>query len=329
MNSHVIVIGAGLAGLAAARGLKAAGRAVTVLEKSRGLGGRAATRRWDGLPVDHGAQFFTVRSDAFRAQAEDWLARGVCHEWTRALPQYREGKLHAATETGHPRYVCRAGMSALGRDLAAGFDEAILRQAKAVSIACEDGTWAVGCEDGRILHARALVVTAPAPQAAALLRSAAPEVAGWLDGIRMAPCLAVAARYARRGFPWTGIQSDDDAVSWIAHDTSKRPESHGGKSVIVVHASAGFSESRYEAPESEVTAGLLESASRITGEDLRAPEAAFLQRWRYALPVQSAPADPCVFFATPAPLVLAGDGIAGGKIEGAWLSGIAAAEAIS
>ncbi|MFM8721078.1 MAG: FAD-dependent oxidoreductase, partial [Chthoniobacterales bacterium] len=72
MIHDTIVIGAGLAGLAAAGRLRKAGQDVLVLEKSRGLGGRAATRRWDGLPVDHGAQFFTARSEDFRDQVARW-----------------------------------------------------------------------------------------------------------------------------------------------------------------------------------------------------------------------------------------------------------------
>ena len=91
--SDVIVIGAGLSGLTAARDLRAAGADVVVLEKSRGVGGRAATRRWDGWPVDHGAQFFTARSEDFRAQVEAWLEQGTCFAWARGFHQWQDGQL--------------------------------------------------------------------------------------------------------------------------------------------------------------------------------------------------------------------------------------------
>ncbi|MEY4299451.1 MAG: hypothetical protein RIR25_687, partial [Verrucomicrobiota bacterium] len=87
MIHDTIVLGAGIAGLAAAGVLRGAGREVLMLEKSRGLGGRAATRRWDNLPVDHGAQFFTARSGEFRAQVDTWLAQDICHEWCRGFHQ--------------------------------------------------------------------------------------------------------------------------------------------------------------------------------------------------------------------------------------------------
>ena len=75
MIHDVLILGAGLSGLKAARDLHAADRSVLVLDKGRGVSGRASTRRWDDVPVDHGAQFFTARSEAFRAQVADWIAR--------------------------------------------------------------------------------------------------------------------------------------------------------------------------------------------------------------------------------------------------------------
>ncbi|GEM47570.1 protoporphyrinogen/coproporphyrinogen oxidase [Deinococcus cellulosilyticus] len=53
---HVIVIGAGLAGLTAARILKRAGKQVTVLEKSDHVGGRVCTSHHQGFTIDHGFQ---------------------------------------------------------------------------------------------------------------------------------------------------------------------------------------------------------------------------------------------------------------------------------
>jgi predicted NAD/FAD-dependent oxidoreductase len=52
-----------------------------------------------------------------------------------------------------------------------------------------------------------------------------------------------------------------------------------------------------------------------------------LQRWRYALGTKAG-GELARVISGPEPLVLAGDAIAGGKIEGAWLSGRAAAQAL-
>ena len=55
-SSEVVVVGAGLAGLAAATTLHQAGRRVLVLEASDGVGGRVRTDRVDGFLLDRGFQ---------------------------------------------------------------------------------------------------------------------------------------------------------------------------------------------------------------------------------------------------------------------------------
>ena len=69
----IAIIGAGLAGLTAASHLISAGFRVDLVEKSRGAGGRMATRRETWASLDLGAQYFTARSPAFRAQVASWL----------------------------------------------------------------------------------------------------------------------------------------------------------------------------------------------------------------------------------------------------------------
>lgn len=56
MDTDVVVIGAGLAGLACARAVQAAGRSCVVLEASDGVGGRVRTDVVDGHRLDRGFQ---------------------------------------------------------------------------------------------------------------------------------------------------------------------------------------------------------------------------------------------------------------------------------
>ncbi|MFM8656222.1 MAG: NAD(P)/FAD-dependent oxidoreductase [Chthoniobacterales bacterium] len=326
MIHDTIVIGAGLAGLAAAGRLQKAGQDVLVLEKSRGLGGRAATRRWDGLPVDHGAQFFTARSEDFRDQVARWQESGVCHPWAHGFHQHRNGRIEPPGDDGYPRFACRKGMSNLGRALAETESVAIERQTKVVSIQAAQDGWLLTDENGRTFHSRRLIVTAPPPQGVQLLQQAAPRAAELLQTFRANPCLAIAAKYLRRELPWHGIQSDSAEISWIGHDTSKRPDEHHGQTVVVVHASADFSRTRYDEAEEEITRMLLSHASAIAGQDLGAPAGTFLQRWRFATIEEAASAESAMAVEAPAPLILAGESFAGGKIEGAWLSGRHAAD---
>jgi hypothetical protein len=327
-TADVLIIGAGIAGLEAAKELHAHGCSVLVLEKSRGLGGRSATRRWEGLPVDHGSQFFTARSAAFREQVDHWLKRGVCHEWTRGLHQYSKGSLRSPESETYPRFACHRGMSSLGRDLAGVDCDYILSRTKVIAISLEDRQWTLATEDGRTFKSKSLLVTSPPPQAASLLSQAAPEAAEKLARITMAPCLAVAARYSRRIIPWHGIQCQGHPVlSWIGHDSSKRQDLHPQSTVLVFHATAEFSAVNFASEETHLTEAMTRAASEIVGEDLSAPQTSFVQRWRYAMATQAPELNQqIVSYDHPAKLVLAGDAIAGGKVEGAWLSGLSAAQ---
>ena len=78
---RIVVVGAGISGLLAARSLHDAGHHVTVVDKGRSVGGRLATRRIDDARLDHGAQFFTVRDESFERIVAEWIRNGIVHDW--------------------------------------------------------------------------------------------------------------------------------------------------------------------------------------------------------------------------------------------------------
>lgn len=327
MIYDVVIVGAGISGLQAAASLRARGAEVLVLEKSRGLGGRAATRRWDNLPVDHGAQFFTARSPEFVGQVKAWLGEGVCHEWTRGFHQFdSHGILEPAGES-HPRYACRQGMSALGKSLACKNGVAVERQARVSGVEAVGGGWTLHGDQGQTWSAKRLIMTAPPAQAASLLEESAGELAPRLPGKNSHPCLALAVRVPRRDTAWRGIQCDDAVIAWLGNDTSKRPELHQGWTVIMVHTTAEFSAAHYGAAEEVVVPEILQAATKISGLELSAGDY-FFHRWKYAQPDDVAETEGVLVVERPAPLVVAGDAWSGGKIEGAWRSGLMAAEVI-
>ena len=327
MIYDVVIVGAGISGLQAAASLRARGAEVLVLEKSRGLGGRAATRRWDNMPVDHGAQFFTARSPEFVGQVETWLGDGVCHEWTRGFHRFDGQRVLEATGESHPRYACREGMSALGKSLAAKNRIAVEREARVTGVEAIDGGWTLHGDQGRTWRTKGLMITAPPAQAASLLEGLADGLRPKLTGKNSHPCLAVAVRVPRRDTAWCGIQCDDAIIAWLGNDTSKRPELHAGWTVVMVHASAEFSATYYGAAEDVVVPEILQAASKISGLALSAGDY-FLHRWKYAQPEGVAEPEGALVVEYPAPLVVAGDAWSGGRIEGAWRSGLLAAEVI-
>jgi predicted NAD/FAD-dependent oxidoreductase len=322
----VLVIGAGVAGLTAARALQRAGLATLVLEKSRGVGGRAATRSVHGARVDHGAQFFTARDPRFRSEVDGWLRDGVARVWADGFPSWSAACGWRDSEPGaHPRYACPAGMSALGKRLAEGLT--VTREARAVAVRPADGAWEVELEDGGRRRAPRLVVTAPVPQALDLLGGLdlPPAVRSGLEAVTYAPCFAVMAGYPDAPAPsWAGVRLPDHPdLAWIANDGAKR-NADGTGTVLVLHATAAFTRRRYDDPPATIVADLLRAAAAVAPWAER-PAWTDHQRWRYAL--VEAPHPERALLAADG-LVLAGDafgGVDGGRLESAYLSGLAAA----
>ncbi len=112
----VAIIGAGLAGVAAAGDVIAAGKSVLMIDKSRGVGGRMATRRHGDTRIDHGAQFFTARTERFQKLIDQLLVQGVIKIWSHGFPLLLDGVVISRPD-GHPRYACTSGMSELAKAL--------------------------------------------------------------------------------------------------------------------------------------------------------------------------------------------------------------------
>lgn len=185
---------------------------MVVYEKSRGLGGRGATRRIETVGFDHGAQYFTTEHPVFQRAVRAWHESGVIQRWQPRRAQV-DGDGIEASPDGRERYVAVPGMSALGRHLAAGV--APLRRAAT--------GWHLHSEDGSDLgQFNAVIVAAPAPQAAELLRHSAPALARRAAGVEYSPAWAVMAEApTHEPVPYDGLFFATGALSWAARNNSK------------------------------------------------------------------------------------------------------------
>ena len=152
----VVVVGAGLSGIAAARTVRSAGLDVVVLERSPRVGGRMASPQTDGRRVDTGASYFTVSDPAFEAVVQDWQARGLARPWTDTFRVASEGEL--TPKPGPMRWAAAGGLRSLVEDLAQGLE---VREQSVQSV--QPGPLV----DGQ--PAQAVVLAMPDPQARRLL----------------------------------------------------------------------------------------------------------------------------------------------------------------
>lgn len=329
---RVAVVGAGIAGLVAARALAEAGCAVTVFEKSRGPGGRCATRRSEVGPFHHGVAGFGAQTAAFRDTLAAWQAQG----WA------------AADSAG--RWAGRPTMNALARQLAEGL---ALRTEHTVRppLRHADGTWQLATAEHGTLPETfdVLLLAVPAEQtrplcadSPSLLQALAGVqgqpcwtlMLGWPPGVP-APALPDAARVAAS--PVLAEVVDVSALPGPA------PVAGPGWQRWVLHATAAWSTAELERSADETTAALLAALQTVAepGPPWAAPAHAVAHRWRYAQVAEPA-AGACGWDAA---LRLGSCGDAWGGVaarsgagpetaavpegvERAWLSGRALAQAV-
>lgn len=311
----VAVIGAGMAGLACARLLADHAAGVTVYEKSRGLGGRLATRRAGALQFDHGAQYVTARSEAFGNYLDAAIAAAAAARWTPA------GQREAAADW----VVGAPGMSALARPLAANLGivhdtriDAIIRERQGYSLRADGGA-RHGPFDG-------VVVTPPALQSLALLR---PVDAAFdaLKQVTMSPCWSMLAAFdGVIGADADVLRQPSPSIAWAARDGSKpgRPQ---GCETWTVHASPAWSREHLEMDKADIANALLREFLALLQEPPNRPPAYVdAHRWRYAL-VETPLGQTILHGADPC-LIAAGDWCLAPRVEAAFESGQAAARAL-
>lgn len=322
--THVVVIGAGISGLMAASSLRQRGLNVTVLDKGRGVGGRLATRRittpqGDTAVLDHGAQFFTVRSPVFELIVQSWLDAGIVRQWCRGF----------AGDDGHPRYVVNGGMTALAKYVALNAGSPLDVRTSTLVFEVRAGVtsaWTVMIDDGSTIDCDAVITTCPLLQSYSLTVATGAELPQELllsDYDRTLGILTVLDGPANIPAPG-GLQNPDDVFSWIGDNAAK-----GISSVpaVTFHANPQWSADHWEDSTEHGRAALLEAARPYLGD--ATVIVAEYKKWRFATPRSLWPEPYLVSPADPGTLVFAGDAFAGPKVEGAVLSGLAAAQYLS
>ena len=317
----VLVIGAGWSGLTAAARLASRGHSVTVVEKSRGPGGRSATRRAEGFAFDHGAQYFTARSEAFSRQVLAWESAGLVARWDPDLAVFGERPEQSRSSPAQ-RWVGAGGMNGVLRRLSEGLDCRWEWQVADLEFDC--GRWRAESTGGARIEARSLILTAPPEQSAALLGDRDP-LRPTLDAVDMQPCWAVMLGFDEPPeVPFEAAFVNEGPLRWIARNDSKpgRPEAPAW----LGHASAEWSQRHLEDLPDEVAADLHSAMAELSPALGASPRVRIAHRWRYAM--CASPLSGPILGDDRKRLVVAGDWCAGERIEGAWISGIAGSRRI-
>lgn len=314
-TTDVLVVGAGMAGLIAARELLRAGLSVLVLDKGRGVGGRLASRRIEGATFDHGAQAFATGDARHAAVALRDRLEGAVAEWD-PVP---------ANRSGQPHWRGVPSMSGVPKHLALGLP--VQLETTLTALHPEADHWGATTLDGRSITARAVILTPPVPQSLALLDAGgfplAPALRQRLHAIEYDRCLAVMAvlEAPSRIPPPGGLLLDTGPIASI---TDNQRKGISREPAITLQATPAFSLEHWDQDRTETARRLLDTAAAWLGSAVRNHQ---VHGWRYSRPRVMDP-EAFVLASNVPPLALAGDAFGQGGVEGAAFSGFEAAQAI-
>jgi renalase len=316
----VAIVGAGMAGLSLAQRL-APYATVSVFEKSRGLGGRMATRRRPEGTFDHGAQYFTIRDAGFHAALEPAIEKGIVQAWSVPLMRTDAAGQAQRLEDRAPRFVAVPGMTALAKLMANRLT--VHSDQKIAALDGRPGEWVLATPQTAHGPFDWVICTAPAPQTLDLLPLSEPDRAA-VSTVRMSGCFTLMLRLPQdMALPFSASQVEHPLISWIAanHTKPDRDPSHA----LVIHANNQWSDMHLEDSPEAVRDLMLDALKRlfptIAWDEILSVD---LHRWRFAS-VEQPLGRP--FILDPALKIGAcGDWCLGNRVEAAFLSGQALAE---
>lgn len=289
-------------------------------DKARGAGGRLSTRRAGEQRFDHGAQYFTVRDPGLARRSTRWLEAGAIAVWDGPF-----GSLGADGFVSHepstPRYVGLPGMSGMVKELLR--DVQVQFGQRITAITKSGGEWVLHGEEGTLATSAQLVVATPAPQAVPLLGGH--RFAAALGGVEYAPCWTTMLTVRGATVRWGGLRVEGSPLSWIARNQTK--PGRGGAEQWVLQASPEWSCKHLEKSQAYVGAALRAALCALPGLETLEAQTVSSHRWRFAL-VTKPVGVPCLHDHTRG-LTVCGDGLLGGRVESAMLTGLAAAEAVA
>ena len=307
---RIAIVGAGAAGLVAGRTLAGQGHDIIIYEKSRGLGGRAATRRTHDCALDHGAQYLKLPDDlpAVRRLVLEELPREELIDIGRPVYTFdKDNRVAAGDEKrdAAPKWTYATGLNTLGKYVAAGLD--VRRETRVGRLERLSAGYRLFDDAGALLgEAGRVLVTVPASQAADLLRASAVDAdrrdraLAQLEGATYQPMFTFMLGYRRppEGTVYSGGTPDDPRpyyalvntdrghdISWLGVENDKGPaRAPEDVLVLVAQMAVPFSEAHYDDPPDELAAVADRQVHALLGVDLGQPLWYDHARWRYAKP---------------------------------------------
>ncbi|MGD9932256.1 MAG: FAD-dependent oxidoreductase [Dehalococcoidia bacterium] len=332
--TEVAILGAGIAGLAAAYEMRGHGIGATVFESTAHIGGRVSTVERGPVLFDDGAQFIrTETAAAERLLLHDLPGDALFDLRREVRPFDGRGRIGPGdpAQNALPKWGYRGGLRVLPQLLAAASKASVHLGWPVARIVRSATGWDVVGPRGTEGGFGAVLVTLP-PAAATALLSRTDGAARSVEGLRGAhhrTIISVAFE------PESPLQAPEHTyalvnadrkhpISWLAFESAKPGHVPAGREVIVAQMAHEWSAPRLALRDGAIAAEAVTLSSALIGTDL-APRWAHVTRWPEALPDATVPIPRSD---EKAGLFFAGDVFVGGRVHLALESGLAAAAQI-
>ena len=341
-ESRLCIVGAGLAAAGMADALSDRSVSVTVLEKSRGVGGRAATRRRDGCRYDHGANYIKDSDERTRELLQSLGADGLVDIDAPVWPFDAEGTISESQRPESHKWTWEAGITQLAKRLFDRTDADIRKETRVDTLEEGQSGWTISDTDGAT-HGPfdAVVLTPPAPQTADLLQATElldgdDDLAAATDAVDQVPYRTIRSLMLHYPFeidpPYYALVNDDrdHDIGWLARESCKPGHIPAGEELLVVQMAPDWSTANYDMPLDDAASEAAMKAAQLLDDDrLTEPDWVDDQGWRYALPDAGVDSDAVEPLETHG-LYLAGDWVVGeGRAHEALWCGVDVGERLA
>ena len=311
----IAIIGSGLAGISTALLLKDQAD-ITLFEKARGVSGRMSTRMADPYLFDHGAQYFTVRTDAFRSFVHPLLDAGVIARWNANYVELDRNKIIKYKDWAkeEPRYVGIPRMNSVNKYLARNLKIKVNTKIKKLE---KGATWSLLDDEGNKYSEFDWVITAIPPRQVTELLPDSFKYHEDIKKIEMHPSFSLMLGFKKElNIDFDAAKIINSDISWISID-SRKPF-RNNYFALIAQSSAEYAAQNIRGDKTHVMEYLIQETSDVLSQDLKSAVHKNIHGWLYANAVDEG--KNVEFFDIDEKLAVCGDWCCGGRVEGAFLS---------
>ncbi len=323
MKKKIAVIGSGLSGLSFAKFIRSDVE-VHLFDKSRGFGGRMATRRESDYQFDHGAQYFTVKTTKFKTFLAPYLSKGIVQPWLANFVELDRNKIiHSkkwTIDSGH--YVGAPYMSSLCREIAN--EQNVFLNTEITKVEKKNDNWELTDSNNNKVDGYDWVVFAVTPQHVQNIMQFNFDGKSRLTSNTLSACYSIMLGF-KNAFQmnWEAALVTNSHLGWVSINSSK-PGRQGGFSILAQSTNI-WAEKNINMDVENVEKHLIDELSDILKVDVRTYDFARVHKWRYAN-IKQKQKGKGYYINSALKIISVGDWHINARVESAFLSGYKAAK---